>query len=110
MTFRERLAELAKKERKIKEYKSRLRFKGRLVKKSKTKKGNIRLVVKARDDQISVVVIKSHKDRFALASELKVNDAVSVVAISKFRAAICTSLKRIDNFDDSRQLSLDSWG
>ena len=110
MTFQKRLAELVKKERKIKEYKSRLRFKGRLLKKTKTKKGNIRLVVKNRDDQVSIVVIKSHKERFALASELRVNDAVSVVAINKFRAAICTSLKRIENFDDSIQISLDSWG
>ena len=109
MTFRERLAELAKKEKKIKEYKSRLRLKGRLAEKSKTKKGNIRLIVKNREDQVSVVVVKTHKERFLLASELEINDAVSVVAIKNFRAAICTGLKRIENFDDSVQMRLDSW-
>ena len=109
MTFRKRLSEMVKKERKIKEYKSRLRFKGRLVEKSKTRKGNIRLIVKNRDDQVSVVVVKSHKERFTLASELDINDAVSVVAINKFRSAICTSLKRIENFDDSLQMRLDAF-
>ena len=100
------ISELARKEKKINEFKSRIRVKGKIVKKGKTKKGSIKLIVQKADDKYNFVVIKAHKENFALAERLEVGSFVSVVGISKFRAIICTQLKQLHKMDESRQTIL----
>ena len=100
------ISELARKEKKINEFKSRIRVKGKIVKKGKTKKGSIKLIVQKADDKYNFVVIKAHKENFALAERLEVGSFVSVVGISKFRAIICTQLKQLHKMDESRQAEL----
>jgi len=100
------ISELARKEKKINEFKSRIRVKGKIVKKGKTKKGSIKLIVQKADDKYNFVVIKAHKENFALAERLEVGSFVSVVGISKFRAIICTQLKQLHKMDESRQAVL----
>jgi hypothetical protein len=97
---------LVQKEKKIKEFKSRIRVKGKIIKKGRTKKGSIKLIVQKADDKYNFVVIKTHKENYALAEELDVGSFVSVVGISKFRAIICTQLKQLPKMDESRQTIL----
>ena len=73
---------------------------------SKDKKGSIKLIVQKVDDKYNFVVIKKHKENFALAEKLEVGSFVSVVGISKFRAIICTQLKQLHKTDESRQTVL----
>ena len=100
------ISELARKEKKINEFKSRIRVKGKIIKKGKTKKGSIKLIVQKADDKYNFVVIKTHKENYALAEKLEVGSFVSVVGISKFRAIICTQLKQLHKMDESRQTIL----
>jgi tRNA(Ile2) C34 agmatinyltransferase TiaS len=99
---------LADEERKIKEYKSRIRIKGIISNKGITKSGNIRLIVKKGDDEIRFIVLKSHKERFQSAERLSLGRAVSVVGIRKrLRMIICTKLKVLDKgIDHSKQMTL----
>ena len=87
---------LADKERKIKEYKRRLRIKGKIAAKGTTKKGNLTLTIEKDEDNFKFTVIKSHKERYALAEKLQIGRSVSIEGISKFRMTICTRLKAID--------------
>ena len=105
-TLIKKLNVLAKKEKKAKEFKRRIRAKGRVIKKSKTKKGNIRLRIRKGDDEFNFVVVKTHKERFALAEKLKKGDCVKAEGISRFRAIICTRLKRIEKIGEGRQTKL----
>ena len=105
-TLINRISELARKEKKEKEFKSRIRVKGKIIKKGKTKKGSIKLIIQKDDDKYNFVVIKAHKENFALAEKLEVGSFVSVVGISKFRAIICTQLKQLHKMDESRQTIL----
>ena len=105
-TLINRISELARKEKKIKEFKSRVRVKGKIIKKGKTKKGSIKLIVQKADDKYNFVVIKTHKENFALAERLEVGSFVSVAGISKFRVIICTQLKQLRKMDESRQTIL----
>ncbi|MBU3942133.1 MAG: hypothetical protein KKF74_04445 [Nanoarchaeota archaeon] len=100
------ISELDRKEKKINEFKSRVRVKGKLIKKGKTKKGSIKLIVQKDDDKYNFVVIKAHKENFALAERLGVSSFVSVVGIIKFRAIICTQLKQLLKMDESKQAIL----
>ena len=84
---------MADKERKIKEYKKRIRLKGKVSAKGTTKKGNVSLSVEKDGEADKFTVLKSHKERFALAEKLKVGNAVSIEGIAKFRMIICTRLK-----------------
>ena len=95
-TLIDRLTVLANKEKKIKEYKRRLRIKGKLMEKGTTKKGNITLKIKKDDNEYRFTVLRSHKERFALAEKLKMNNSVSVEGIPKFRMVICTRLKAME--------------
>ena len=95
-TLIDRLTVLANKEKKIKEFKRRLRIKGKITEKGTTKKGNITLKVKKDDNEYKFTVLKSHKERFALAEKLKMNNSVSVEGISKFKMIICTRLKALE--------------
>ena len=63
---------------------------------------------KGEEDRL-FVVIKSHKARFALAQSIAVGEHVSAEGIAKFRAIICTKLKRIGVVDESRQETLESF-
>lgn len=89
------LKALVDKEKKIKEYKRRLRVKGRIIAKGKTKKGNITLKVEKEGEDYNFTVIKSHKERFALAEKLETGRSVSIEGIPKFRIIICTRLKAL---------------
>ena len=101
------LTEMANKERKIKEFKRRLRIRGKVTAKGKTKKGNLTLTVKKDEDEFKFTVLKSHKERFALAEKLAVGKSVSVMGIPKFRMIICTKLKVLDKgIDMSKQRKL----
>lgn len=89
----EKLKVLARKEKKLKEYRRRLRIKGRIIKKQATKSGNIKITIKKDEDACSFIVIKTHKERYKLAEKLSLGKAVSVEGIPKFRMTICTRLK-----------------
>ena len=95
-TLIDRLTVLANKEKKLKEYKRRLRIKGKITEKGTTKKGNITLKVKKDDNEYKFTVLKSHKERFALAEKLKLNNSISIEGIPKFRMIICTRLKALE--------------
>ena len=95
-TLIDRLTVLANKEKKIKEFKRRLRIKGKITEKGTTKKGNITLKVKKDDNEYIFTVLKSHKERFTLAEKLKINHGVSAEGIPKFRMVICTRLKALE--------------
>lgn len=101
--------ELADKERKIKEFNNRIRIKGKIAAKSLTKAGNMKLTVKREDNEISFIILKSHKDKFFLAEKLSLGRSVSVEGIrKKFRMIICTKLKALDKgVDSSKQLKLE---
>ena len=105
-TLLKTLSALASKEKKVKEFKRRVRVKGELAEKGFTKNGNIRLVVQKGEDRYKFVVIKSHKADFALAEKLSKGSFVSAEGINKFRAVICTKLKRIQKVDESEQKTL----
>lgn len=99
---------LADEERKIKEFKDRIRIKGRITVKSLTKNGNIRLTVKRDETEISFIILKNHKETYFLAEKLSIGRSVSLVGIrKKFRMIICTKLKVLDKgIDTSKQLKL----
>lgn len=100
---------LADKENKIKEYKRRLRIKGKITAKKTTKKGNITLKIKKDDTEYPFTVLKSHRERFALAEKLLVGHSVSVEGIPKFRIIICTRLKLLDKgIDEGTQENLNA--
>ncbi len=77
-----------------------------IIKKGKTKKGSIKLIIEKDDDKYNFIVIKTHKENYALAEKLKVGSFVSAVGINKFRAIICTQLKQLPKMDESRQTIL----
>ena len=95
-TLIETLGEMAKKEKQLKDYKRRLRVKGRLTKKSLTKSGNIKITIRKEEEDYSFIVLKSHKERFAIAKKLAVGKSVSAEGIPKFRMVICTKLKVLE--------------
>src|SRR3989338_3586880 len=102
------VTQLANQERKIKEYKSRIRIKGTISAKGITKNGNIRLTVKKENYEIRFIVLKTHKEIFHLAEKLSIGRSVSVVGIRKrLRMIICTQLKVLDKgIDHSKQMTL----
>ena len=102
------LKELADKERNIKEFKRRLRIKGKITKKGTTKKGNITLNIKKNDDEYKFIVLHSHKERFALAQKLNIGNSISITGIPKIKIIICTKLKLLTKeIDESKQTTLE---
>src|SRR3989344_78289 len=95
-TLIDTLKVLADKERKIKEYKIRLRVKGKITAKGTTKKGNLTLTIEKDEDDFKFTILKSHKEKYALADKLKIGRSVSIEGIPKFRMTICTRLKVLD--------------
>ena len=107
-TLIDKLTEMANKEKKIKEFKKRLRLKGKVAAKGITKKGNISLKIKKDDNEYKFTVLKSHKESFALAERLSIGKSVSVQGIPKFRMIICTKLKELEKgIDESKQRRLE---
>jgi len=107
-TLIDKLTEMANKEKKIKEFKKRLRIKGKAVAKGETKKGNITLTIKKNEEEFKFTVLKSHKESFALAERLSIGKSVSAHGIQKFRMIICTRLKVLDKgIDESKQRKLE---
>lgn len=101
---------MADKERKVKEFKRRLRVKGKVTDKGLTKKGNISLTVQRDDNDFKFTVLKSHKERFALAQSLKSGTNVSIAGIPKFRIIICTQLKTLDKgLAEGKQAKLEEY-
>lgn len=100
------LDKLIEKEKIAKHFKSRLRVKGEVVEKSKTKKENIKLTVKRRSQNYTFLVLKSHKERYALAEKLKAGEKVYAEGLNKPRANICVKLRRIESVDESEQSKL----
>ena len=106
-TLIDHLTVLAKKEKKIKEYKRRLRLKGKIMRKGATKKGNITLNVKKDENDYKFTILKSHKERFTLAEKLKIGQSVSIEGIPKFKMIICTRLKTMEKgIQDGKQARL----
>jgi hypothetical protein len=95
-------------EKKKKEFfRTRPRIKGKIKEKKTTKKGNITLTIQKGEKEVSFTILKSHKERFALAEKLAVGNTVSAVGIPKFRINICTQLKPLmKETDNSRQMKL----
>ena len=107
-TLIDKLTVLADKEKKIKEYKRRLRIKGKVIAKTITKKGYITLKIEKDGDDYVFTVLKSHKERFTLAEKLQIGKNVSIEGIPKFRITICTRLKTLDKVGkDGKQAKLD---
>lgn len=103
----ETLKEMVEKERKIKYFKRLLRIKSKITAKGTTKKENITISVAKNDEEYKFVVLKSHKERFALAEKLQVGESVSIWGIPKFRMTICTKLKILDNpIDKEKQTNI----
>ena len=100
------LSALARKEKLGKAFSRRIRVKGKVIEKGLTKKGNIKLVVQKGEDKYGFVIIKSHKERYALAEKLTKGSLVSAEGINKFRTIICTKLKKIQRIDSSKQETL----
>jgi len=101
------LTEMVKKEKKIKEFKKRLRLKGKVAAKGTTKKGNIALTIRKGEDEFKFTILKLHKKSFALAEKLAVGKSVSVHGIPRFRMIICTRLKELEKgIDESKQRKL----
>ena len=109
-TLIDMLKVLADKEKKIKEYKRRLRIKGKIIAKGKTKKGNITLKIQKEGEDYRFTIIKSHKERFALAEKLQIGRSVSIEGIPKFRVTICIRLKALDKgLMKGKQIKLESF-
>lgn len=101
-----RLEILAKKEKTAKEFKSRLRVKGILTAKSLTKKQNLVIIVNRDSVEHKLVIPKSHKEKYALAEKLPIGSTISVEGSRKLRMIICTKLKVLQYFDQSKQTTL----
>jgi len=108
--LRDKLKMLVEQEKKIKEFKSRLRVKGKIINKGVTKKGNISLTIKEDDNEYKFTILKSHKERFKLAQKLNIGRSVSVVGIEKLRFVICTKLKTLDKgISEGKQTKLEKY-
>ncbi len=95
-TLIKRLTVLAEKERKAKEYRRRLRIKGKIAGKKITKNGNISLKVEKDNEVYNFTVLKTHRERYALAEKLTMGKNVQIEGIRHIRTAICTRLIALD--------------
>src|SRR3989338_11360565 len=80
-TLLKTLDKLVKKEKLAKHFSRRLRVKGILIAKSETKKGNLRITVCKGENESRLIIPKTHKERFALASKLPLGSKVAVEGI-----------------------------
>src|SRR3989344_6107738 len=98
-TLLKTLDKLVKKEKLAKHFSRRLRVKGLLIAKSETKKGNLRIIVQKGENEYGLIIPKTHKERFALASKLPLNSNVSVVVIKSKLMIICAKIKVLEPLD-----------
>ncbi|MBU0980573.1 MAG: hypothetical protein KJ709_07225 [Nanoarchaeota archaeon] len=108
-TLINRLHEMAKEAKKVKGFKARLRVKGRIIEKSVSKKGHIKLVIAKGEDEYTFHVLKTHKEKFALAKKLEVGRSITVEGISRFRGAICTKLKAAKSVGTGMQKKMNDY-
>jgi len=102
------LNKMVNEEKTKKFYRTRPMIKGRITEKKTTKKGNIKLTIQKGEKEISFTVLKTHKEKFALAEKLNIGNSVSAAGIPKFRLNICTKLQpEMKYIDNSRQMKLD---
>ena len=100
----------ANQEKKINEYKRRIRLKGKVSAKGTTKKGNISLSIEKDGESDKFTILKSHKENFALAEKLKLGNVVSIEGIPKFRMIICTRLKLLGKgVAEGKQIKLNQY-
>lgn len=96
-TLIDHLTVLAKKEKKIKEYKRRVRIRGRVVKKAMTKNGNITFYIQNVEPHFfKFIILRSHRERFVLAEKLKAGQSISIEGIPKVNTIICSRLKYLE--------------
>ena len=97
---------MVEKESKKNSFRTRARIKGRIVKKNQTKNNHITLTIKRGEREINFLVLKHHKDKFLTAQKLLVGKPVSAEGIRKFKFIICTKLKQLNKYDESKQTTL----
>lgn len=100
------LEAIVKKEKIAKSFSRRLRVKGILIAKSETKKGNLRITVRKGENESRLLIPKTHKERYALASKLPIDSKVSVEGIKSKFTIICAKLKVLEAIDESKQSNL----
>ena len=101
------MEELCKEQQKSKEFKKKLRVRGKVQEKSLTKKGNIKLKIKTGENVFKIVILKSHKDNFQLAENLLINSSVYAEGIPKLGFILCTKLNLLTReIDESEQIKL----
>jgi len=101
------IGKMAVKEKQAKFYKSRPRIKGKIIEKSLTKKGNIRLIIGNNKNRMRFIILKKHKERFETAERLSVGSSVYAHGIKKLRMNICTKINPLaKGVDDSKQMRL----
>lgn len=90
------LHEMVVQEKKVNAFRKRLRVKGTFVSKTLTKKGDLKIKIRAGEEEIKFIILKTHKDKVSLVNSLAVGRSISVVAIPKFKMNICTQIKILD--------------
>src|SRR3989338_11497660 len=100
---------MAKKEKIAKSFSRRLRVKSILTTKSETKSGNLRITVSKGEDEFRLIIPKTHKERFALASKLPVGSKVAVEGIKSKFMIICAKIKAVETIDESKQVNLEGF-
>ena len=106
-TLINRLEKLCAEEKKSKEFKKKLRIRGKVQEKSLTKNKNIRLKIKRGENIFGIVVLKSHKENFKLAENMVVNSSVYAEGIPKLGFILCTKLNLLTReIDESEQVKL----
>ncbi len=108
-TLLKTLDKLVKKEKLAKHFRSRLRVQGTLITKAQTKKGNLRITVQKGENEYRLIIPKTHKERFALATKLPLNSNVSVEGIKSKFMIICAKIKAVETIDESKQKNLDGF-
>ncbi|MBS3165805.1 hypothetical protein J4444_01660 [Candidatus Woesearchaeota archaeon] len=105
-TLINKLEVMAKKEKIAKSFSRRLRVRGILTTKSQTKKGNLIISVCKGENEHRLMIPKTHKERFSLASKLPLGSKVAVEGIKSKFIIICAKLKALEAIDNSKQTKL----
>ncbi len=90
------LETLLAKEKKTKEFRKRLRLRGKVTAKAMTKSNNISLTVEKDKEEYKFTILRSHKERYSLAEKIRTGQSVSIDGIPKFKWIICTRLKILE--------------
>ncbi|MBI4017020.1 MAG: hypothetical protein HY363_05000 [Candidatus Aenigmarchaeota archaeon] len=79
------------------------KMKGEVVEKNLTKSGNIKLVLKQKEDDCTVYVLKRNKNLFGEAGKVRKGDFVHVALRTHLGKKYCTKITR------QKEQRLDSW-